>query len=68
MQLADVLIGAVSYANRMIDKYDEGKKSNAKTEIINLIREKSKKSLLYTTPVKEYKFNIFIFGSDSYFN
>lgn len=68
MQLADILIGAVSYANRMLDKDDEGKKSNAKTEIINLIREKSKKSLLHTTPVKEYKFNIFIFGRDSYFN
>lgn len=68
MQLADVLIGAVSYANRMLDDTLTSEKSSAKIEIINLIREKSKKSLLQTTPLKEYKFNIFIFGRDNYFN
>ena len=64
MQLADILIGAVSYANRGLDKDISSNNSRAKAELIELIREKSKKNLLSTTPAREYKFNVFIFGGN----
>lgn len=66
IQLADILIGAVSYANRKLDKNKVEGKCNAKAEIVDLIREKSGKTLLNTTPAREYKCNIFIFGGSNY--
>lgn len=53
LQLADLLIGAVSHINRSL----EG--SSAKQAIINRIREKSGYSLTRNTLVKENKVNIF---------
>lgn len=56
IQLADVLIGAVSYVNRELNTVDNGK-----AEIINLIMEKTGQSLKYTTTPKinHNKFDIF---------
>ncbi|MNR62397.1 hypothetical protein D3C85_1844090 [compost metagenome] len=62
MQLADILIGAVGYANR-IEK-GEKLKSEAKLELIDLIKRESQYSLLRSTLVKEEKFNIFVWGTN----
>lgn len=53
MQLADILIGAVGYANR--DKSG----SQAKLDLIERIRQRSGRDLLHSTPPREAKFNIF---------
>jgi hypothetical protein len=53
LQLADLLIGAVGYANR------ELKTSSAKMELISLIRERTGYSLTSTTLFKEEKMNLF---------
>lgn len=57
MQLADVLIGAVLYANRFNnDKNKE--KSAAKKEIVELIKSKTHYSLSKSTYLNEKKFNM----------
>lgn len=53
LQLADLLIGAVCYANRGL------KGNSAKLKIINHIEEKCGRSLNKTTPKVESKVNIF---------
>lgn len=53
LQLADLLIGAVNYANR------NDTSSKAKLHLINRIRERSKVSLTQTTLPSELKMNIF---------
>jgi hypothetical protein len=53
LQLTDLLIGAVSYANRGLST------SETKLELINLIRERSNYSLMKTTLLREDKFNLF---------
>ncbi|HCT84790.1 MAG TPA: DUF3800 domain-containing protein [Candidatus Margulisbacteria bacterium] len=53
MQLADLLIGAVSYTNRGIIT------SKAKLAVINRIKERSSYSLTKSTYLTETKFNIF---------
>lgn len=53
MQLADLLIGAVSYLNR------GSQNSQAKTTLIKRIQERSGYSLDRTTLLQEKKFNIF---------
>jgi len=53
VQLADLLIGAVSYANRNLTT------SLAKLQVINRIRERSSYSLTKSTYLTESKFNIF---------
>jgi hypothetical protein len=56
LQITDILIGAISYANR----YPEGGKSPAKEEIIALIRKRSAgMSLKRSTSVGARKFNVF---------
>lgn len=60
MQLTDILIGALSYINRGL--YG----SNAKLEIIDLIKRESGKSLVNSTYVSETKFNIFVWEPDYY--
>lgn len=60
IQLADLLIGALAYANRGL------KSSAAKNELIELIRLRSRYSLLKSTLIKEKKFNIFIWESTKY--
>jgi hypothetical protein len=53
MQLADLLIGAVSYANRHLDS------NPAKVRLINHIEEKTFRSLTKTSPRADYRFNVF---------
>lgn len=53
LQLADLLIGAVAYANRGL------KTSNAKLAVIELIRERASLSLTKSTLPSEKKFNVF---------
>jgi hypothetical protein len=60
IQLADLLIGAVAYVNRGLNT------SEAKNELIDLIKRRSRYSLLKSTLVKEKKFNIFIWESAKY--
>ena len=56
LQLADIIIGAVSYVNR---KFPENfQKSQTKIKIINKIRERSGYSLNRTTLYKEDKVNL----------
>lgn len=57
LQLADVLIGAITFANRKFPK-DEFR-SEAKKEIIEKIKERSDYKLTKTTYLTERKFNIF---------
>ena len=55
MQITDLLIGAVTYANR----YPEGGKSDSKNAIVSLIKERLGKSLIHSTYPDEVKFNLF---------
>ncbi|HDH00422.1 MAG TPA: DUF3800 domain-containing protein, partial [Nitrospirae bacterium] len=59
MQLADILIGAVSYHARGLNT------SEAKTEIISLIKEKTQLSLDRNTLPGERKFNLCIWKPES---
>lgn len=54
LQLADLLIGAVSYANRELES------SPAKLALVERIRERSGYSLVRSTLVKEPKLNILV--------
>lgn len=55
LQLADLLIGAVSYVNR----YPSGGHSEAKQRIVDLIKARSGLSLLRSTSLGARKFNLF---------
>lgn len=55
MQMADFLLGAVSYRNRNLSS------NEAKIKIIELIENKIEASLIYSTSKKETKFNLFLF-------
>lgn len=54
MQVADLLMGAVGYANRGLDT------SRSKLELVNRIRERSRRTLTQATWPSETKFNIFL--------
>jgi hypothetical protein len=54
LQLADLLIGAVSYANRL----QSG--NRGKLEVVERIKERSRRSLVLTTLLRETKVNILI--------
>ena len=61
MQLVDILVGAVGCQNRI---FPEGfNRSNAKVEVIDLIKKRSRYSLKQTTLLREDKFNIFIWDA-----
>ncbi len=53
LQLADVLLGAVSYGNR------SGGSSQAKRAVANLIQKRSGSRFSFNTPASETKFNLF---------
>lgn len=57
MQLADLFIGAIGYKNR--EMFSKEAASDAKTELMNYIVEKSGYSLLKSTWLSEKKFNLF---------
>jgi hypothetical protein len=61
MQVVDILIGALGYANRQFA--DEHVKSSAKLAIIDLIKKRSGYSLSKTTLLREEKFNILIWDA-----
>ena len=52
LQMADILIGAISFANEGTGT------SDAKKDLINIIQSKSGYSLLKTTPIREEKMNL----------
>ena len=54
MQLADFLMGAIGYRNRGLDT------SEAKTRVIERIRQRSGKSLTHTTWLQESKLNLLV--------
>lgn len=54
MQIVDLLIGAISYANR----YPQGGKSIAKQEVIELVKSLSKRPLVCSTSLSDGKFNL----------
>ncbi len=53
LQLADLLIGAVSYANRGLNE------SKAKAKLVERVRQRSRYNLTNTTLLKEKKVNLF---------
>ncbi|RQW87838.1 MAG: DUF3800 domain-containing protein [Geobacter sp.] len=55
MQLADFLLGAVSYRHRGLSG------NAAKVTIIELLEQKLGRTLLSSTPLREEKFNLFLF-------
>jgi CxxC motif-containing protein len=57
VQMADLLIGAISYVHRNLQS------SAAKNSLVELIRHRSKYSLLRSTLIKESKFNILVWKS-----
>lgn len=59
LQLADILIGAVGYANKGLQT------SEAKIQIINLIKSLSQYSLNANTLLRENKLNLFFWTPDS---
>lgn len=54
LQLTDLLIGAICYANRELET------SNAKLELIETIKMLTGRNLVYSTPTYEPKFNLFV--------
>ncbi|MDP8209966.1 MAG: DUF3800 domain-containing protein [Candidatus Stygibacter australis] len=54
IQLTDLLLGAVTYANRNLEE------SKTKLELIELIRQRSELTLLKKSYLSETKFNVFI--------
>ena len=56
MQITDLLVGAVTHYNRLFP--DDEQRSEAKKELIELIKARSRYSLKRTTLSKEDKFNI----------
>ena len=61
MQVTDILIGAVTYANRFNEKNEKGR-SMAKLEIVRYIKSKTMLTLKNTVPTSYSKFNIFVWG------
>ena len=59
IQLADILIGAIVYANRYLYQCDSKERSSAKVEIIQKIKERSGYKLTKTTYLSENKLNMF---------
>lgn len=62
MQMADILIGAVTYANRLTYLDKSKKISEAKSELVNYLKIKSGLTLLNTVPISNNKFNIFVWN------
>ena len=61
MQLVDILIGAVTYANRNFS--ENHIKSSAKLQVIERIKQRSGRNINKTSMLRDYKFNLFIWRS-----
>ncbi len=61
MQLVDILIGAIGYENRIFE--DGFVKSQAKLEVIDLIKRRSKYSFTRSTLRREDKCNLFVWDA-----
>ena len=61
MQLVDIMIGAVGYENRVFPS--DFAKSQAKIDIIDLIKKRSGYSLSRTTLLREEKCNLFVWDA-----
>ena len=61
MQLVDILIGAVTYANRNFS--ENHIKSSAKLQVIERIKQRSGRNISRTSMLRDYKFNLFIWRS-----
>jgi hypothetical protein len=55
LQVCDFLLGAVSYRHRRLSS------NPAKLEVIRRLEERLGRALLYSTPLREEKFNLFLF-------
>jgi hypothetical protein len=55
MQLTDFLLGAVSYRQRRLSS------NVAKEAVIKRLEEGLRRDLLHSTPLREEKFNLFLF-------
>lgn len=55
MQLADFLLGAVSYRHRGCSG------NSAKESVVKLLEDKLGRDILHSTPLREEKFNLFLF-------
>lgn len=64
MQLVDILLGAVTYANRTFSP--DFAKSETKCELIELIRSRSRYSLKQSTLLREEKFNLLVWRPYEY--
>lgn len=58
IQLADLLIGAVGYINRKLTT------SDAKSKLVERVRQRSGHSLTKTTTLGERKFNVFVWAAE----
>lgn len=61
MQLVDIFIGAIGYENRIFE--DGFVKSQAKLEVIDLIKRRSNYSLTRSTLLREDKCNLFVWDA-----
>lgn len=61
MQLVDILIGAIGYENRIFQ--DGFVKSQAKLEVVDLIKRRSNYSLTRSTLLREDKCNLFVWDA-----
>ena len=63
MQIVDILIGATGYENRKFSS--SFKKSSAKQNIVNLIKERSGYTMKKTTLLRENKYNLLIWEAQN---
>jgi hypothetical protein len=61
MQIVDMLIGALGYANRVFPEWHA--QSQAKLDIISHIKKRSGYALNMSTLLREDKFNIFVWDA-----
>ncbi len=60
LQLNDLLIGAIGYCNNGLSS------SEAKMDVIEILRKYSGLSLLNSSPLSDKKFNIFVWEAKKY--
>lgn len=66
LQIADLLIGALSYLNNVMKNTDQ--LSSAKVQLIDQIKQRSKYTLTKNTFLREQKFNLFYWKANGVFS